>query len=241
MSAIKQAIIALNRIYAIYGYVNDPQMQPAPASGTTKASNVNTDVVTLYNLVQAIDADPTQSRSVPALLSDGTSPRLFAEIGMTAYVGGTGGGSFNEVIPSWVSAGVRFYSVTIWGINHVHQISYQYQYGDGVDTPTFTHGGAQESGRQSGPLTLNLADGEQVNSILITASWDSSQKVNAVEEIVIATNQHNSIAGPGVPPDSPPTWTPGANEVFLGFAGRAGNILDALAIVSATFQPAIWK
>ncbi|HVR39273.1 MAG TPA: hypothetical protein VMU84_09270 [Thermoanaerobaculia bacterium] len=241
------AIDHLKTVYQTYGVAlsNDPTL-------VSRAAQIETDRIALYDVIAAMEIDPTQTYAAPSAPSlQYGLPSLQLTTHVSPFWGGPGGSPWQDADATSVGTAPALSSVSVWGINHVHQISSTFvtQGAKVPQTHVYTHGGGD--GKPGGEATLSLqlpSDGvELINSISVFTSWDSSQRVNAIQQLNIGTTLGKTLMWPGsITPGQPPgdgwgVWTPGPNEVFVGFNGRSGYVMDSLGVISATILPAAWS
>ncbi|HEX4496329.1 MAG TPA: jacalin-like lectin [Thermoanaerobaculia bacterium] len=223
LSAVKNAVLALQDIYVTYGYTGDVTL-------STNSALVQQDIKTLDTLFHEMDLDPTLTYSAPSLpaLALGT-PELSVINHIQGPWGGNGGEPFGQVTEASVSESLVVSKLSLRGDRWVDQLAYTYQSDAG--TVSYTQGG--NGGDQS--ATLQLQSGERLASI---SGWYGTY----VNQITIETSYGNSFTWPSSPDQTTGTfsWKAQESTVFLGFAGRSGRYLDALSLVTATFAAARW-
>lgn len=229
LSAVLNAISALQDIYAVYGYTGDVTL-------TQNAATIQADIRQLGVLFQAMATDPTQTYTAPVLpgLTLGT-PSLNVTIDFVPpfgepEFGGPGGSPFNHVAPGSVSNSLRLTSFSVRGGAWVDQIAGTYVSDAGP--LSFLQGGF--GGVPS--LPISLEDNERVASV-------AGQYGVFVAALTLTTT--NNRVFPLWPPagdgGTPFSWSAQGTTAFLGFAGRSGLFLDQLQIVTATFSEAQWE
>jgi hypothetical protein len=223
LSAVKNAVLALEDIYSTYGYTGDSTL-------ATNYAQVQADIKTLDTLFYDMDLDPTKTYSDPDLpaLALGT-PELNAFLGYHGPYGGTGGDPFRQVTDGSPGESLLLSAVSLRGDRWVDQLEDTYTSDGG--TVSYKQGGT--GGKQS--TTLQLQSGESLLSI-------SGTYGSYVNQITIKTSFGQSFTWPPSPDSAPYSfsWTAEGSTVFLGFGGRSGKYLDAIEIVSVELKAAKW-
>lgn len=224
LSAVKNAVLAIDDVYDTYGYTGDTKL-------TANYAIVEADIKTLDTLFNEIDRDPTLPHTAPSLpaLALGT-PALNIVLNLQGPWGGAGGDPFDDgVSQSSVSNSMMLAKFSMRGGSWVDQIAYAYAADSGETS--FVHGG--NGGSQS--RTMTLQTGEQVKSI-------SGFYGRFVNQITLTTSFGNMFTWPPSPDGAPNSfsWTQQGSTYFLAFAGRSGEFLDSLSLLTVTFAEARW-
>jgi endonuclease/exonuclease/phosphatase family metal-dependent hydrolase len=134
--------------------------------------------------------------------------------------GGSGGTPFTDVD----RVGAAPASVTIRAGSRVDQVSLTL-----ADGAVLRHGGTGGTAR-----TLTLAPGEYLTSARISAG--SRNGGTRIFGLTLTTNQGRTLSG-GTSTANAVTYTAPAGHRIAGFAGRAANEVDALALIYAPVTP----
>ncbi len=236
------AVSDIETVYASYGY--DVRGDQALLK---RGQDIENDTQSLYDTIAALEDDPTQTPQnwTPPASAGYGMPSLNVAVLTLGRTGGTSGAPFQDIQADAVAARVILNDVAVAGFSHLHGIESTYgirdpQTGTLQPFPTIAHG--SQTGIQ--PNDLKLQKGEFVNYVEVTSSWDNTQQHHIVQQVVLRTTLGNSLVSPSnaptVEPSAPYPWTAAPNQALLGFFGSAGEEINALGMVVATFSPANW-
>ncbi len=236
LSILEDTIQDVQETYAVYRYNTDGSADPDLA---TNLKTIQQDLDTAVNLLNRIDADPTQTYQMPATfpgLAVGVANLNFNLVTSDQY-GGTGqygtgeykGNAFNDVDASSVPNRQRINSIGIKGDTWVNLLTVGYTDSSGVSVQS--HG--TDSGTDRGKVSLQ-AD-EVITSIGVRWGW-------LVNQITINTSRQQSFTAPPNPEKTglSATYTPPSGSVMMGFNGLQGDHLAQVQFVSVQFRPATW-
>jgi hypothetical protein len=222
--AMKHQAGLLGDIYRTWGYTRDAQL-------AKRRQQVQRDEITLTEAVNGIRQDPTAAHRLPNLESISFGlPVLNATTPAAAMqAGGKGGDPWWDVTLQTILNGDVLTKVTLRAGDVVDNLTCVY--GQAWVAP---HGG---SGGKQGQ-TLQLQPGEFISEI--------SGRAGAVVDYVALTTTKGQYlhAGGGGGGDfswSVPQPSDAEYTCVVGFCGRAGRVIDAIGVMTATFRPATWQ
>ncbi len=218
--------------YDLYGVTPDPSL-------AANRATIEADLRSLKELKRVYFQSPSTPLSAPETSSLRTgSPHLNVEVVDGEPMGGDGGEPFGFADrASAVSSRKRLVGVGLRGRARIDQIRLTYERGSSAFAPPETwqevHGGS--GGRDLGDL--QLAAGVSIARI----DADTGRPHGRVDRLSLTTTDGQSIGGGGNAGNTEMHWERAANEVVLGFSGRAKAELDALRTVIARFGPLVWE
>ncbi|MFN7899654.1 MAG: jacalin-like lectin [Synechococcaceae cyanobacterium] len=222
--------------YKLYGQTPDPSLR-------TNADRVRADLATIESLTVAFTKSASTPLNDPDLsaLSLG-SPRLAPRLLDGERLGGDGGQPF-EFTDRFkaIARRRRLAGVALNAGKLIDQIRLTYvQEPDALSATslprqwTEAHGGT--GGDDRGRLELDLANHEQILTLKANTG-------TGVDQLEFISSGGRRLSG-GRPSNGgrASSWTPGPQQVLLGFQGRAKTWLDALQPVIADFSGALhWE
>lgn len=220
LQAVRDAVTQVEAVYDFYGYTGDTTLG-------TNAAAVLADVNTLTDLFNEMETKPSVTYTAPPLpsLTLGT-PTLSVVVNSSRLGGADGGDPFADVVPWAVELLIGISAVALRGGAWIDALITNY----GSESIQHGQGGGDLSS------TLVMGEGERIISIWGTAG-------DYVNQINFKTNLGNTLTWPPGPDGADPmnSWAASDATALLGFTGRAGEYLDQLGVVVATFSPATWS
>lgn len=219
LTAVKNQITWLKRIYARYNYQGDTDL-------LAFEREVNADIKAINGQVDDWEIDATTSFTPPPLSSiDKGEPVLQFDVPQPPAWGGSGGSPFQAAsVGEAIKNQVRITGIRLAGGTFVDRI--EVDYASDKRTWQARHGGDGGASQQ----WLRLEDGQFPKRFVlrsgILVDW---------LKIYLTDGRTTEVGGPG---GNSADWQVGADEVVLGFAGRAGSLIDQLQIIYAKSKPA---
>jgi len=217
----------IRQIYSCYGYTGDAELDAFAAS-------LDADATTIRNQFEAYEADPTQIFTQPPLPSLGHgTPTLSSNHGTSDVWGGTGGTPFDF--------GDVYQAITN------QQTIYSIQLGptadDSIDWVSLVykdvHG--HQAARQYGPNDHGTA----TNTLIMNPhEWPQrfgESHGDVFDFLAFTTNQGGSLTAGERFGKTPVDWNVPNGSFFLGFSGAAGDWIDRLQVIYASFNPATFS
>ena len=219
--------------YVLYGQELDPNL-------TANRKHLDEDLLAIRKLMRDYSTSPSNPLGVPTLSSLKTgSPRLNVQVINGELMGGGGGESFGFAEgfterATAVQHRTRLERVGLRAGGRIDQIRLTYRYEAG---PLGTTEQREEVHGQAGGSNLGdmqLGPGMGIERI-------EAKTGTRVDRLTLTTTDGQSLGGGGDKGNRKLLWERAANEVVLGFSGRAGSELDALRAVVAVFSPLKWE
>jgi hypothetical protein len=221
----------IRQIYSCYGYTGDAELQSFAAS-------LDADETTIRNQFEAYEADPTQIFTKPALPSLGQgTPTISYNHGTSDAWGGPGGSPFDF--------GDIYQAIT--NQQTIHSIQLGPTADDSIDWLLLVysdiHGaqaaqgyGPNDHGTPTNTLTMNPNEWPQQFQ-----SSHGGSNADILDFLAFTTNQGGSLSAGDLFGKEPFPWSIPDGSFFLGFSGAAGDWIDRLQVVYASFNPATFS
>ena len=219
--------------YVLYG-------QQLDANLATNRLKLDHDLDAIRERMRGYSASPSTQLVAPTITSLKTgSPRLNVQVSNGELMGGGGGEVFGFAEgfterATAVQHRTRLERVGLRAGGRIDQIRLTYRHESGplgaTEQRKEKHG--QEGGSDLGEMQL----GPGVGIERIEAKTGTR-----VDRLTLTTTDGQSLGGGGDRGNRTLLWERAANEVVLGFSGRAGSELDALRAVVAVFGPLNWE
>jgi len=222
-------------VYTIYDYYGFLSIDPRLRTTLDELSDIKTYIVNWRNTV---DEDPTiPGIKVPSIESSALLvPTPGYSFAQSAYGGGPGGSSFQDVSFDMVASGVLPTTVVCRGGDHLDHFDVTYVFKDTTQpSVTKSHGG--DGGDPIAPI--QIWSGTYVTDVEIYTD-DVIQRMRLwVNNQPTAWQPDNNRGAQYV------NWArplpPGGNSVFVGFAGRYGRYIDGIEPLYVDFLACEWK
>jgi hypothetical protein len=217
----------LQRIYDTYFYIGDTKL----ASVKKEAEH---DVEALKAVARDVARNPVADWSIPATPSLGHGvPELNAPVRHGELWGGPGGAPFDGPDTGHVQERWKLTQIKTRAGDYVNQISLLWT-DPGGNTRSQTIG--EDPGDQT---PLDLAPDEYITEVSLRSG-------TLVDRLTVKTNdkdEHERSWGGDGGEQRPTEYfeKKNAGTAFLGFYGRAGAMIDALGVLYADFNPALWN
>jgi hypothetical protein len=219
--------------YGLYGQEQD-------ASLAINRRQLDRDRDAIRDRMRAYAASASSPLVAPTLNSLNTgSPRLNVQLANGELMGGGGGEAFGFAAgfverATAVQQRMRLERVGLRAGGRIDQIRLTYRYGasalGAAEQRQEVHG--QAGGSDLGEMQLGAGVGiERIEA----------KTGIRVDRLILTSSDGQSLGGGGDRGNRTLLWERAANEVVLGFSGRAGSELDALQAVVAAFGPLTWE
>ena len=226
LTGIQNQIVWLKRIYRRYAYSGDAALLAFEAQ-------VKSDLAAINRQIAAYKRDPAADFEKPPLPSlERGEPVLSYAVGQTPSFGGEGAGPFDFMpVGEALRNQVKIASIRLWeGAGGSGGVIHKLDVGYASDKSRWTTShGANGTGRE----LLILEDGQ----FPVRFRINSGGYVDRVE-IHLNDGRSTWAGGNG---GTLVEWKVPDGAVVLGFAGRAGLLLDQLKIVHAVLKPAEYR
>lgn len=224
VQALDDQLLWLQETYSFYGGYTDAKVNEVKViSGQ--------DLAAIHSQKSEYSRDPIQSFTEPPLpsLTKGT-PALSFSWAATAQAGSTGGNPYDDVpSPSdHISKRTRISHIKMRMGDRIDKLTttYQDQNGDTVKA----HGGS--GGREDRSLTVGAGQ-------FVTRCTGKYNK--KMDSMTFTITGGASVSAGGSSGDKTFDMAPPAGSFVLGFRGRSGSEYDAIQLVYANFNPAVWS